>query len=219
MKALKPEIDEINKKFPADKAMDRQQATMALYKKVGVNPMGGCLPMLFQMPILIAMFFFFPGSIELRQQSFLWATDLSTYDAIFTWKATIPILSSIYGNHVSLFALLMTVTTILQTKLTGSTQDTSAMPGMKYIMYFMPIFFLFILNSYSSGLSYYYFLSNIFTIGQTYIIRYFIDDDKVRAQLQANKLKKPVAKSKFQQRLEEMTKQQQLQQQRTIRKK
>jgi YidC/Oxa1 family membrane protein insertase len=212
MKALKPEIDEINKKIPADKPMDRQQATMALYKKVGVSPLGGCLPMLFQMPILIAMFFFFPGSIELRQESFLWATDLSTYDAIFSWKANIPLLSSIYGNHVSLFALLMTITTILQTKLTGSTQDTSAMPGMKYIMYFMPIVFLFILNSYSSGLSYYYFLSNVFTIGQTYIIRYFIDDDKVRAQLQAQKLKKPAPKSKFQQRLEEVAKQQQMQQ-------
>jgi YidC/Oxa1 family membrane protein insertase len=217
MKALKPEIDEINKKIPADKPMDRQQATMALYKKVGVSPLGGCLPMLFQMPILIAMFFFFPGSIELRQQSFLWATDLSTYDAIFSWKANIPLLSSIYGNHVSLFALLMTITTILQTKLTGSTQDTSAMPGMKYIMYFMPIVFLFILNSYSSGLSYYYFLSNVFTIGQTYIIRYFIDDDKVRAQLQAHKLKKPAPKSKFQQRLEEVAKKQQ-QQQKAIKK-
>jgi YidC/Oxa1 family membrane protein insertase len=209
MKVLKPEIDEINKKFPADKAMDRQQATMALYKKVGVNPMGGCLPMLFQMPILIAMFFFFPGSIELRQESFLWANDLSTYDAIFTWQANIPILSSIYGNHVSLFALLMTVTTILQTKFAGTTQDTSAMPGMKYMLYFMPIIFLFILNSYSSGLSYYYFLSNIFTIGQTLIIRQFITDDKVRAKLQANKLKKPAPKSKFQQKLEDMAKQQQ----------
>ena len=213
MKALKPEIDEINKKYPSDKAMERQQATMALYKKVGVSPMGGCLPMLFQMPILVAMFFFFPGSIELRQQSFLWATDLSTYDSIFSWSTNIPILSSIYGNHISLFALLMTITSILQTRFAGQTQDTGAMPGMKYMMYFMPIFFLFLLNSYSSGLSYYYFLSNIFTIGQTYLIRGFIDEDKVRAQLQVNK-KKPVEKSKFQKRLEEMQKQQQ-----TIRKK
>jgi YidC/Oxa1 family membrane protein insertase len=210
MKALKPEIEEINKKFPADKAMERQQATMALYKKVGVNPMGGCLPMLFQMPILMAMFFFFPGSIELRQESFLWATDLSTFDAIVSWKANIPILSSIYGNHISLFTLLMTATTILQTKLTGSSQDTSAMPGMKYMLYFMPIFFMFILNSYSSGLSYYYFLSNIFSIGQFYIIRSMIDEDKVRAMLQAKKKSNvPVVKSKFQQRLEDMAKQQQ----------
>jgi YidC/Oxa1 family membrane protein insertase len=210
MKALKPEIEEINKKFPADKAMERQQATMALYKKVGVNPMGGCLPMLFQMPILMAMFFFFPGSIELRQESFLWATDLSTFDSIVSWKANIPLLSSFYGNHISLFTLLMTATTILQTKLTGSSQDTSAMPGMKTMMYIMPVFFMFILNSYSSGLSYYYFLSNVFSIGQFYIIKSMIDEDKVRAMLQAKKKSNaPVVKSKFQQRLEDMAKQQQ----------
>jgi len=224
MKALKPEIEEINKKFPPEKAMERQQATMALYKKVGVNPMGGCLPMLFQMPILMAMFFFFPGSIELRQESFLWATDLSTFDAIVSWKANVPILSSIYGNHISLFTLLMTATTILQTKLTGSTQDTSAMPGMKYMLYLMPVFFMFILNSYSSGLSYYYFLSNVFGIGQFFIIRSMVDDNKVREKLLfVSKNKKPVVKSKFQQRLEEMTKQQQQmqqkQQQKPIRKK
>ncbi len=208
MKVLKPEIDEINKKFPPEKAMERQQATMALYKKVGVNPMGGCLPLLLQMPILMAMFFFFPGSIELRQQSFLWATDLSTYDSIVSWTANIPLLSSIYGNHISLFTLLMTATTILQTKISGTNQDTSAMPGMKYMMYFMPIIFMFVLNSYSSGLSYYYTLSNLFSIGQIFIIRRFIDEDKVRAQLHANK-KKPVVKSKFQMKLEEMAKQQQ----------
>jgi YidC/Oxa1 family membrane protein insertase len=217
MKALKPEIEEINKKFPADKAMERQQATMALYKKVGVSPLGGCLPMLFQMPILMAMFFFFPGSIELRQESFLWATDLSTYDAIVSWTAQIPILSNIYGNHISLFTLLMTVTTIFQTKLTGSSQDTSAMPGMKYMLYFMPVFFMFILNNYSAGLSYYYFLSNIFGIGQFFIIKSMVDENKVREKLlQVSKTKKPVEKSKFQQRLEDMQKQQQqLQQQRS----
>jgi YidC/Oxa1 family membrane protein insertase len=215
MKALKPEIEEINKKYPADKPMERQQATMALYKKVGVSPMGGCLPMLLQMPILMAMFFFFPGSIELRQESFLWANDLSTFDAIVSWKAHIPLLSSIYGNHISLFTLLMTATTILQTKLTGSNQDTSAMPGMKTMLYIMPLFFMFILNSYSSGLSYYYLLSNIFTIGQFYIIRSMVDENKVRAQLLAASIKrKPVTKSKFQQRLEDMSKMQQnLQQQ------
>jgi YidC/Oxa1 family membrane protein insertase len=215
MKALKPEIEEINKKYPADKPMERQQATMALYKKVGVSPMGGCLPMLLQMPILMAMFFFFPGSIELRQESFLWANDLSTFDAIISWKAHIPLLSSIYGNHISLFTLLMTATTILQTKLTGSNQDTSAMPGMKTMLYIMPLFFMFILNSYSAGLSYYYLLSNIFTIGQFYIIRSMVDENKVRAQLMAASIKrKPVTKSKFQQRLEDMSKMQQnLQQQ------
>ncbi|HNW49627.1 MAG TPA: membrane protein insertase YidC [Prolixibacteraceae bacterium] len=214
MRALKPEIDEINKKYPPEKAMERQQATMELYKKVGVSPLGGCLPMLLQMPILMAMFFFFPGSIELRQQGFLWATDLSTYDSIVSWSAHIPILSSIYGNHVSLLTLLMTATTILQTKLTSSTQDTSAMPGMKYMLYFMPIFFMFMLNSYSSGLSYYYFLSNVFSIGQFYIIKSMVDEKKVRAQLMVASIKKkPVTKSKFQQRLEEMTKQQQMMQQ------
>jgi YidC/Oxa1 family membrane protein insertase len=210
MKALKPEIEEINKKYPAEKALERQQATMALYKKVGVSPMGGCLPMLLQMPILMAMFFFFPGSIELRQESFLWANDLSTYDAIISWKAHIPLLSSIYGNHVSLFTLLMTATTILQTKLTSGTQDTSAMPGMKTMLYFMPVMFMFILNSYSAGLSYYYLLSNLFSIGQFYIIRSMVDENKVRAQLMlASSKKKPVTKSKFQQRLDDMMKQQQ----------
>lgn len=205
MKALKPEIDEINKKYPADKAMEKQQATMALYKKVGVNPMGGCLPMLFQMPVLFAMFYFFPGSIELRQEGFLWATDLSTYDSILNLPFTVPFG---YGSHVSLFTLLMTITTVLQTRLQSQTQDTSAMPGMKYVMYFMPVFFMFILNSYSSGLSYYYFLANVFTIGQTYIIRATIDEAKVRAQLMANKKKAPKPKSGFQKRLEDLAKKQ-----------
>ena len=206
MRALKPEVDEINKKFTSpDKAMEKQQATMALYKKVGVNPMGGCLPMLFQFPVLIAMFYFFPGSIELRQESFLWAKDLSTYDSILNLPFTVPFG---YGDHVSLFTLLMTITTILQTRLQGQTQDTSAMPGMKYMMYFMPVFFMFILNSYSSGLSYYYFLANLFTIGQTYLIRQTIDEDKVREQLMANKKKAPKPKSGFQKRLEDLARQQ-----------
>lgn len=201
MKALKPEIDEINAKFPKEKAMEKQQATMALYKKAGVNPMGGCLPMLFQFPILIAMFFFFPTSIELRQESFLWASDLSTYDSIFNLPFTIPF----YGNHVSLFCLLMTVTTIISTYLNSQTQNTDAMPGMKTMMYIMPVMFLFILNSYASGLSYYYFLANVITIGQMYIFRFMVDEDKIRAQILINK-KKPVVKSKFQQKLEEMSK-------------
>jgi YidC/Oxa1 family membrane protein insertase len=205
MRALKPEMDELSKKYPADKAMEKQQAVMALYKKVGVNPMGGCLPMLFQFPFLIAMFYFFPGSIELRQESFLWAHDLSTYDSIINLPFTIPFG---FGDHVSLFTLLMTITTIIQTRLTSQTQDTSAMPGMKYMLYFMPVFFMFILNSYSSGLSYYYFLANVFTIGQTYIIRQTIDEDKVRAQLMANKKKPAKKKSGFQKRLEDLAKQQ-----------
>ena len=202
MKALKPEIDEINAKFGKDKPMDKQQATMALYKKAGVNPMGGCLPMLFQFPVLIAMFFFFPTSIELRQQSFLWATDLSTFDSIWNLPFTIPF----YGNHVSLFCLLMTITTIISTYMNSQTQNTEAMPGMKQMMYIMPVMFLFILNSYASGLSYYYFLANVFTIGQIYIFRMMIDEDKIRAQIMINK-KKVVVKSKFQQKLEEMSKQ------------
>jgi YidC/Oxa1 family membrane protein insertase len=202
MKALKPEIDEINEKFGKEKAMEKQQATMALYKKAGVNPMGGCLPMLFQFPVLIAMFFFFPTSIELRQQSFLWATDLSSYDSIWNMPFTIPF----YGSHVSLFCLLMTITTIISTYLNSQTQSTAAMPGMKTMMYIMPVMFLFILNSYASGLSYYYFLANVFTIGQIYIFRMMIDEDKIRAQILINK-KKPVVKSGFQKKLEEMSKQ------------
>jgi YidC/Oxa1 family membrane protein insertase len=202
MRALKPEIDEVNKKFGNDKAMEKQQATMALYKKAGVNPMGGCLPMLLQFPILIAMFFFFPTSIELRQESFLWAHDLSTYDSIVNLPFTIPF----YGDHVSLFCLLMTITTIISTRLNQQATTAQGMPGMKTMMYMMPVMFLFILNNYSSGLSYYYFLANVITIGQTYIIRSFIDEDKIRAKLQVNK-KKPVKKSKFQKRLEDMAKQ------------
>ena len=202
MKALKPEIDEINEKFGKDKAMEKQQATMALYKKAGVNPMGGCLPMLFQFPVLIAMFFFFPTSIELRQQSFLWATDLSTYDSIWNLPFQIPF----YGDHVSLFCLLMTITTIISQYLNSQTQSTAAMPGMKTMMYIMPVMFLFILNSYASGLSYYYFLANVFTIGQMYVFRWMVDEDKIRAQILINR-KKPVVKSNFQQKLEEMAKQ------------
>ena len=202
MRVLKPEIDELNQKYSADKVMEKQQATMALYKKAGVNPMGGCLPMLLQMPILFAMFFFFPTSIELRQEGFLWATDLSTYDSILNLPFNIPF----YGSHVSLFCLLMTVTTIISTAMNSQTMNSQAMPGMKTMMYIMPIMFLFILNSYSSGLSYYYFLANVITIGQTYLMRFFVDEDKIHAQLQANK-KKPVQKSNFQKRLEEMAKQ------------
>lgn len=203
MRALKPEIDEIGKKFGSDKAMEKQQATMALYRKAGVNPMGGCLPMLLQFPILIAMFFFFPTSIELRQESFLWAHDLSTFDSILDLPFSIPF----YGDHVSLFCLLMTVTTIISTSLNQQAAASQSMPGMKTMMYMMPVMFLFILNNYSSGLSYYYFLANLITIGQTYLIRSFVDEEKIRAQLQANK-KKPVKKqSSFQKRLEQMAKQ------------
>lgn len=205
MKVLKPQIDEINAKIPAEKAMERQQATMNLYKKAGVNPMGGCVPILLQMPILIAMFRFFPASIELRQESFLWAKDLSTYDSILDLPFSIPF----YGAHVSLFTLLMAVTNILYTKMNSEmTQTSNQMPGMKAMMYMMPIMFLFLFNSYASGLSYYYFISTLITILQTMVIRRWVDDKKLLLQIQANQ-KKPVKKSKFAARLEQMAKQQQ----------
>ncbi|WP_423128176.1 membrane protein insertase YidC [Gaoshiqia sp. Z1-71] len=203
MRSLKPEMDEINEKFGKDKPMEKQQAVMALYKKVGVSPMGGCLPMLLQMPILFAMFFFFPTSIELRQESFLWAKDLSSYDSILNLPFTIPF----YGDHVSLFCLLMTITTIISTKLSQQATSSQTMPGMQTMMYLMPVMFLFILNSYPSGLSYYYFLANLITIGQMYLFRVLIDEEKIRTQLYAAKKKGgPVKKSKFQQRLEKMAK-------------
>ncbi len=203
MKVLKPQIEEINNRIPKDKAMERQQATMALYKKAGVNPMGGCLPMLLQMPILFAMFQFFPASIELRQESFLWATDLSSYDSILELPFNIPF----YGSHVSLFCLLMAITNIVYTKINQEmTQSSQQMPGMKGMMYMMPVMFLFFFNNYASGLSYYYFVSTLITIGQTLLIRRFVDEKALLLKLKANQ-KKPVKKSKFQQRLEDMQKQ------------
>lgn len=210
MRVLKPQIDEINSKIPKEKAMERQQATMALYKKVGVSPMGGCLPMVFQFPILIAMFYFFPASIELRQESFLWATDLASYDSIISWETQIPFLSSFYGNHVSLFTVLMSIVNLIYTRINSEmTASTNQMPGMKTMMYMMPIMFLFFFNNYSSGLSYYYFLSTLITVGQTFIMRRFIDEDALLAKLEANK-KKPAKKSKFQEKLQNMQKQQQM---------
>lgn len=208
MRVLKPQIDELAKKYPKGKEMERQQATMALYKKAGVSPMGGCLPMLLQMPILLAMFRFFPTSIELRQEAFLWAKDLSTYDAILSWNANIPIISNVYGNHISLFTLLMTVSTILSMKMSNTATSSQQMPGMKGMMYVMPIMFMFILNKFSAGLTYYYFLANIITIGQNYLFKQFVDEKEILRKIEAKKAK-PAKKSKFQQRLEEMSKQQQ----------
>jgi YidC/Oxa1 family membrane protein insertase len=198
MKVLKPEVDEIQGKFK-EEPMKLQQEMMALYRKAGVSPLGGCLPMLIQMPILIAMFRFFPQSIELRQQSFLWATDLSTYDSILDLSFTIPF----YGNHVSLFTLLMTVSTLLITKVNSSSQMTN--PQMKWMMYLMPIIFLGVFNSYAAGLSYYYFLANMISIGQQYLFRSFVNEGEIHRKIQENK-KKPAKKSKFQQRLEKMAK-------------
>jgi YidC/Oxa1 family membrane protein insertase len=210
MRVLKPEIDELNEKHKNDDPMKKQQATMALYKKAGVNPMAGCIPVLLQMPILMALFSFFPASIELRQQGFLWAHDMSTYDSVYNFGFAIPW----YGDHVSLFALLMTGSTLLYTwsnsQLMGSSNQ---MPGMKWMMYLMPILFLGFLNNYSAGLSWYYFLANMITFGQTWIMqKYVIDSDALHKKMQENK-SKPVKVSKFQQRLEAMTKEAQQRQQ------
>jgi YidC/Oxa1 family membrane protein insertase len=205
MKVLKPQIDEINNRIPKEKAMERQQATMALYKKVGVSPMGGCLPMLLQMPILLAMFRFFPTSIELRQQSFLWATDLSTYDAIFEWDAYIPFLSNTFGNHLSLFTLLMTVSTIISMRFTNqSNVSNQQMPGMQSMMYVMPVMFMFVLNRYSAGLTYYYFLANIITIGQNLLFKQFIDEEELLKKLESRKKNSKTKETKpsFTQRLQ-----------------
>ena len=202
MLVLKPLVDEIGKKYSRkEDAMKKQQETMNLYKRAGVNPMGGCLPMLLQMPILFAMFRFFPVSIELRQEAFLWAKDLSTYDSILTLPFKIPI----YGDHVSLFTLLMTASTLITMKMTGST-GSQDQPGMKMMTYMMPVMFMLILNNFSSGLTYYYFLANILTYIQNLISKRFIDASKVLATLEENK-KKPLKKSKWQQRLEEAARQ------------
>ncbi len=203
MKVMKPMVDELAKKFPSkDDAMKKQQATMELYKKAGVSPMGGCLPMMLQMPILFAMFRFFPASIELRQQSFLWAHDLSTYDSIFNLPFTIPM----YGDHVSLFTLLMTASTIITTKISSPAGGQEQMPGMKTMMYMMPVMFMLILNNFSAGLTYYYFLANVISIIQTQVSQRFVNEKDLLKKIEENK-KKPVKKSKWQQRLDAAAKQ------------
>ncbi|MBN3036687.1 MAG: membrane protein insertase YidC [Bacteroidales bacterium] len=201
MRVLKPEIDEIGQKFPKkEDAMKKQQAVMALYKQAGVNPMAGCVPLLLQFPILIAMFRFFPSSFELRQQPFLWAHDLSSYDSILELPFNIPF----YGDHVSLFTLLMTVSTIIYTKINNDLMGSSSqqLPGMKTMMYLMPIMFLGWFNNYAAGLSYYYMLANLITFGQMFVIRRTIDEGKIRSKIEENK-KKPVRKSNWQKRLED----------------
>jgi len=210
MRVLQPQIKEINDRYPgSERASERSQATMGLYKQVGVSPMGGCLPMLFQMPILFAMYSFFPSSIELRQQSFLWAHDLSTYDAVITWSANIPMITKYFGNHISLFCILMTITNLIYTHINMKTMDTTTqMPGMKAMQYMMPVMFLFMFNQYAAGLSYYFFISTLITIIQTYAIRATVNEEKLLAQLNENK-KKPVKKSKFSERLEQVQKNQQ----------
>jgi YidC/Oxa1 family membrane protein insertase len=202
MRLLKPELDELKEKTGGD-MQKMQQEQLKLYRKAGVNPFGGCLPQLIQLPILIAMFRFFPAAIELRQQPFLWAEDLSTYDSILQLGFEIPF----YGSHVSLFTLLMAISTFIYT--IKNTQQMSGMGNQfKIISYIMPVMLLFWFNSYASGLSYYYFLANMITFGQNWIIKaFFVDEDKLHRQIKENKAKKGTAtKSSFQQRLEDMAK-------------
>ena len=202
MQVIKPEVDKLNAKYPNEKdAMKKQQAMMDLYQKAGISPMGGCLPMLLQMPILFAMFRFFPASIELRQQKFLWADDLSAYDSIWDFGVNIPLL----GDHLSLFALLMAVTMFVYSKMTSAQMsDDPNMAGMKFMsVWLMPIMMFFICNNLSAALSYYYLLSNIITMGMTWYIRKFVvTEEKVRADMML-KANQPKKKSKWQQRLEE----------------
>lgn len=210
MRLLKPEVDKLNEKYPKpEDALKKQQAMMALYKSADVNPMGGCIPLLIQLPILYAMFRFFPASIELRGEHFLWADDLSSYDSILTLPFNIPF----YGNHVSLFALLMAASMFIYSRINYNQTAGSApqMAGMKFMMlYLMPIMMLFFFNNFASGLNYYYLLSNIITIGQTYGFRYIVNEDKLHQRMKEN-AKKPQKKSKWQQRYEEMVKLQQQQ--------
>ena len=207
MRVLKPQIDAINEKFPADKMQERQQATMQLYQQAGVSPMSGCLPMLFQFPVLMAMFWFLPTAIELRGKSLLWADDLSTYDAVFHWGVNIPLI----GDHLSLFCLLMTIANFGYTFITMQSQATDPnMKFMKYMMYAMPLMFLFIFNDYAAGLSYYYLVSLFLTILQTMIFRWTLNDEKMLKEMEENKKKKAgKPKSRWMQRLEEMQREQQ----------
>ncbi len=208
MNVIKPEIDKLNEKYPKQEdALKKQQAMMDLYRRAGISPMGGCLPMLLQLPVLYAMFRFFPASIELRQQKFLWADDLSAYDSILNLPFNIPL----YGDHVSLFALLMALSMFLYSKMTSSQMSNDPnMAGMKFMsVWLMPLMMLFICNNLSSGLSYYYLLSNLITMFQTWFVRRFlIDEKKIHAQIAAS-AGKPLPKSKWQQRLEEAQKMQQ----------
>ncbi len=209
MRVLKPEIEVISAKFKEGDALKKQQATMDLYRKAGVNPASGCVPMLIQMPILYAMFRFFPSSIELRQESFLWAEDLSSYDSIYDLPFTIPL----YGDHVSLFTLLMAASTILYTRINQQQMpQQQGMPNMKVIMYMFPVMMLFFLNNFSSGLSYYYLLANVISILQMTVLKnWFVNDEKIRGQLLLN-MKTPKKKSRWTQRLDDLQKQQQAQQ-------
>ena len=212
MRVLKPEIDAINEKFSSEKEnVQKQQAIMNLYREAGASPLGGCVPVIVQMPILFAMFRFFPASIELRGESFLWAKDLSTYDSIISWSTQIPLISTVFGNHLSLFTLLMTASTILYTwmnqQMTPQTGSTDQMKQLRVIMYLMPLMFMFVLNSFPSGLTYYYFLSNIITFTMQWGIRKTVNDEAILAKIDAKRAQ-PKKESKFQQRMAEMQRQQ-----------
>lgn len=212
MRVLKPELDEINKKYDGKDAMAKQQAVMALYRETGVNPFAGCIPVLIQMPILYAMFRFFPAEIVLRGKQFLWAEDLAAYDSIFSWSQDIPLLSWIYGNHVSGFTILMCASTFLYSKMSMGSQPQMAqqpgMPNMTVMMNIFTVMMLFFFNSQPSGLSLYYFIANMVSIGQMWAIRkYFINESAIRAKIEENK-KKPKTKSSFMERLEEAQKMQ-----------
>jgi YidC/Oxa1 family membrane protein insertase len=215
MRVLRPQIMEIEKKYPGqdqEAMMKRQKETMDLYSKAGVNPMSGCLPALLQMPVLLALFFFFPSAIELRHQGFLWAEDLSTYDSIIEWSGNIPIITRFMGNHISLFCLLMTIVNIWYSMYNMKMADTgqAQMAGMKYMPVFMAAFMFFILNSYPAGLNYYYLLSTLITMIVTIIFQKTLNEEKLLAQLEENK-KKPKKKSGFMARLEEAQKMQEKQ--------
>lgn len=203
MKVLKPDLDVIKEKHGDDMAKV-QQEQLKLYQQVGVNPISGCIPVLLQMPILFAMFYLFPASIELRQQPFLWAEDLSTYDSLITLPFTIPFG---VGNHLSLFTLLMTVSTLVYTW--QNNQLSSVQGPMKSMSYIMPVIFFFVLNSFSAGLTFYYFVSNLVTFAQQAIIRRFVDDNKIKLLLEENRKKNAAGggkKSKFMSRLEDAMK-------------
>lgn len=204
MRVLKPEMDEIKKRVGEDNQALVQQEYLKLYKKAGVNPLGGCLPLLFQMPFIIAFFYFFPGLFELRHQSFLWMHDLSTYDQIISFP-TIPLLG---WNHISLMCLLMTISTLIYTYFNN--QVSGAQGQMKYIGYITPLIFFGVLNSYAAGLNLYYFFANVITFTQQYFIRQFVNDEKIHAQIQENKKKPEDTKKKggFQKKLEDMMRQQ-----------
>jgi YidC/Oxa1 family membrane protein insertase len=215
MKVLRPEITELNEKFGKD-PMKKQQETMKLYNKAGVNPMAGCIPALIQLPFMYASFQFFPSAIELRQKGFLWAEDLSSFDPIVTWKQHIPIISSIYGNHISLFPILAAIAIFFYMKMTSGDQamaqpQQEGMPDMgkimKIMIYLSPLMMLIFFNNYGSGLSLYNFISNLITIGIMLVIKkYFIDSDKIHAKIQENKTK-PKTESKFQRKMREMMEQ------------